>query len=121
MAKKPGDSLQVGDELFLVDTLYRKSTTRNVKVNKVGRVYFEVETCLRRARFRLDTWRQDTEYSPYYYLWPSEEDYMERRRCQQLRTKIATEVGSYGSKKFQSLNIDQLTQIAEIIGIEIDN
>src|SRR6185436_15219426 len=102
----------VGDKLFVVSVGYRRGPDRDAQplipatVTKVGTKYFSIVTNEHHdftATFRIDDWREKTEYQPLHYLYSSEQeraDEIERRRVWEfLRQTFSGCIGSTDKSK----------------------
>lgn len=118
---KPGDRLEKGTRLFLEERRQQASVTKEVEVIKVGRKYFDVGNLdgtplYGRSRFELATWRQDTDYNPYYRLWPSETYYLLHQRKIYLATEIRRNITTTDLLKLDLLT---LIMIAAKLGLNL--
>lgn len=89
-------------------------------VSKVGTKYFSIETDAPHnftATFRIDDWRERTEYQPLHYLYSSEQeraDEIERKRVWEfLRQTFSGYLGSTDLSK--SIRLETLIDIENLI------
>lgn len=105
----------VGQSLYMRRGHYGETSfAQVVEVTMVGREYFATTGARSDTLFHLDTWRQKTDYSPFYRLWPSEEDYRVEEETGQLRSKIRGQFAGY-SEVVRLLTLDQLQRIQAIL------
>jgi len=110
---------QVGDKLYLVEAGHRGADSGECTVTKVGRLYFEVHSetvYIRETRFKLDDWRQKTEYSVTYRLYQNEQTYRDQIEAHKWADLYRVTFGSHSRAKF---TLDQYRQASKILGIEI--
>lgn len=123
----------IGETLFVVCLGYRRGPDRDAqplipcKVAKVGTKFFTVGTDEYprgfTATFRLDDWREKTEYTPMHYLYSSAQeraDEIERRRVWEVLRQIFS--GGLGSTdRSKSIRLETLIDIENLIVNEKDD
>jgi hypothetical protein len=117
---------KVGDSLFLVDVGNRarngRGKQRSCTVSKVGRKYFTVEYCAAHypteVQLRLDTWRENSNYTPGYQAYPSEQQWLdeqERLRWLTLFRESFSSIRGAGTTK----TLQQLRDAAEVLELTL--
>lgn len=112
---------EIGQTLYSRNTgsaaRHSPSILTPVTVIKVGRKYF---TCApagqeshewRHSRFHLDTWRQETEYSPTECLYRSPQEWEDEKEASAINEKLRRHF-QHGNSK---LSLSALRQIASIL------
>lgn len=112
------EKLVVGNTVFL-KPLYNKarysSDIEKGVITKIGRKYFEVSTYDDMSfpiKFIIETMLQQTDYSPNWKVYLSEQEILDEKESQNLIMSITKYVGLHGEK---SLSLDQLRRIYNII------
>lgn len=107
--KKP----KVGQSLW-VESLSPHSShvSKEAKVTKVGRKYFEVEEFW--GRFKIENFYHDIGYSPEYRAWESLQDMEDNKLYGRLWEKI-TKAFHWEHKPKETLSLSQLKRISEIL------
>ncbi len=116
---------EVGQKLFMLSVRggarHCMPILTPVVVTKVGRKYFSVAPTAERSHleveFRLEGWRQHTEYSPRYFLYETEQEYLDKKeRDEHLEAfrKVFCNLGGTA----RSLSLPTLRKIAEAIALD---
>jgi hypothetical protein len=109
--------LSKGDRVFVEETQILKfGLAQYREVVSVGNKYFRVEGL--RAKFFVSTWEEDSQYSPAYRIWESEEKYREEKRKDNLWGQLKRVAGAY--RPSSELTSDRIEQALKILGAEID-
>lgn len=90
-----------------------ESVATPVRVLSVGTKYFTCGTGSERLpkKFRIDTWRQVTDFSPDCVLYETEQAWLDENRANKLWSSIGGVFRGYQ----RSLSLDALEQITAII------
>jgi len=111
--------MNIGDRVWAVSTprCRRGETVFGYRtVSRVGRKYFELSD-LPHTRFRLDDWREDTEYSKEWVLYESEQVWREGVRRNTLANALSVEFRQL--RAGEGYTLSQLEQVASILGLSI--
>lgn len=116
----------VGDTLFLVDVDNRardgRGKQRPCTVVKVGRKYFTVEygegTHPIKVELRLDTWRENTNYSADYQAYPDIHAWRDERE-QRRWLELFRVTFSHFSSASREFSLQQLRDAAKVLELTL--
>lgn len=113
--------VQVGQKVYIIDRRYSRKeepTLKEAVVTKVGRVYFHVSIHKwDTERFRLEDFGHDNGgYTDRLFVYLSKQEYIDSRQASHLFGEIRKRLTGYNVEK--TVDVDQLKQIAAILGIE---
>jgi hypothetical protein len=108
MKRKP----KVGETLYIA-ARHRAQVLVPVVVESVGTKYFKCGNgTLRGFEFKIEDWRERTEYTPNYCLYETEQEWRDKQEsdaiCNDIRESFA-----YGNKL--NLDIEELREIRAIM------
>lgn len=108
-------SYQVGQTVFMVPSARWLGKPRNVVINKVGRIWVEIEDG--RHSFHKETGRLKTSANGLGTIYASEKDYREEQQHLQRIAKIGKR---FEWSRRDEISREQAIQIAEILGVKDD-
>jgi len=105
--------LNVGDKIFIVDTLHRKTKFYSLPILKVGRDYYTIERFSRTLKIRInDLIIKD---NPSLTAYTSVDEYLNYTN----HSRAVSAISYLNPSEIQDIPIDNLLKCADLLGLSI--